>query len=77
MLFFSATFEEAVWRFAKMIVPEPNIIRLRREEETLDTIKQFYVLCKSKEDKFAILCNLYGSMTVAQAMIFCHVSRTV
>ncbi|XP_019746747.1 ATP-dependent RNA helicase DDX19A [Hippocampus comes] len=72
MLFFSATFEEAVWRFAKMIVPEPNIIRLRREEETLDTIKQFYVLCKSKEDKFSILCNLYGSMTVAQAMIFCH-----
>ncbi|XP_054652518.1 ATP-dependent RNA helicase DDX19A isoform X1 [Dunckerocampus dactyliophorus] len=75
MLFFSATFEEEVWRFAEMIVPEANIIRLRREEETLDTIKQFYVLCRSKEDKFTTLCELYGSMTVAQAMIFCHTRK--
>ncbi|XP_061647383.1 ATP-dependent RNA helicase DDX19B-like isoform X2 [Phyllopteryx taeniolatus] len=75
MLLFSATFEEEVWRFAEMIVPEANIIRLRREEETLDTIKQFYVLCRSKEDKFNILCDLYGSMTVAQAMIFCHTRK--
>ncbi|XP_077367957.1 ATP-dependent RNA helicase DDX19A-like [Festucalex cinctus] len=75
MLFFSATFEEAVWEFAEVIVPEANIIRLRREEETLDTIKQFYVLCRAKEDKFTILCNLYGSMTVAQAIIFCHTRK--
>ncbi|XP_061696581.1 ATP-dependent RNA helicase DDX19B-like [Syngnathoides biaculeatus] len=75
MLLFSATFEEEVWRFAEMIVPEANIIRLRREEETLDTIKQFYVLCGSKEDKFNILCDLYGSMTVAQAMIFCRTRK--
>nr|XP_061802332.1 ATP-dependent RNA helicase DDX19B-like isoform X2 [Nerophis lumbriciformis] len=75
MLFLSATFEEAVWKFAELIVPEANVIRLRREEETLDTIKQFYVFCRSKEDKFAFLCDLYGSMTVAQAMIFCHTRK--
>lgn len=74
MLLFSATFEDSVWRFAEHVVPDPNIIRLKREEETLDTIKQFYVLCKEKEDKFTALCNLYGSLTIAQAMIFCHVS---
>ncbi|XP_061907913.1 ATP-dependent RNA helicase DDX19A isoform X2 [Entelurus aequoreus] len=71
MLFFSATFEEEVWKFAQKIVPEANFIRLRREEETLDTIKQFYVLCRSKEDKFRAISDLYSSMTVAQAMIFC------
>ena len=75
MLLFSATFEESVWKFAEQVVPDPNIIRLKREEETLDTIKQFYVVCKEKEDKFTALCNLYGSLTIAQAMIFCHVSR--
>lgn len=75
MLLFSATFEDSVWRFAEQVVPDPNIIRLKREEETLDTIKQFYVVCKEKEDKFTALCNLYGSLTIAQAMIFCHVSR--
>lgn len=75
MLFFSATFEDSVWRFAEQIVSEPNIIRLKREEETLDTIKQFYVNCKEKEDKFTALCNLYGARTIAQAMIFCKVSQ--
>ncbi|KAG8002991.1 ATP-dependent RNA helicase DDX19B [Nibea albiflora] len=74
MLLFSATFEDSVWRFAEQVVSDPNIIRLKREEETLDTIKQFYVVCKEKEDKFTALCNLYGSLTIAQAMIFCHVA---
>lgn len=75
MLLFSATFEDSVWSFAEQVVPDPNIIRLKREEETLDTIKQFYVLCKDKEDKFVALCNLYGSLTVAQAMIFCRTRK--
>lgn len=77
MLLFSATFEDSVWRFAEQVVSDPNIIRLKREEETLDTIKQFYVVCKGKEDKFTALCNLYGSLTIAQAMIFCRVSQLI
>ncbi|KAB5546617.1 hypothetical protein PHYPO_G00074100 [Pangasianodon hypophthalmus] len=76
MLLFSATFEDSVWQFAERIVPDPNIIRLKREEETLDTIKQYYVLCKNKQDKFDALCNIYGAITIAQAMIFCHTRRT-
>ncbi|XP_038579499.1 ATP-dependent RNA helicase DDX19A [Micropterus salmoides] len=75
MLLFSATFEDSVWKFAEHVVPDPNIIRLKREEETLDTIKQFYVVCKEKEDKFTALCNLYGTLTIAQAMIFCHTRK--
>ncbi|XP_074498561.1 ATP-dependent RNA helicase DDX19A isoform X2 [Sebastes fasciatus] len=75
MLFFSATFEDSVWGFAEKVVPDPNIIRLKREEETLDTIKQLYVPCREKEDKFTALCNLYGSLTIAQAMIFCHTRK--
>lgn len=73
MLLFSATFEDSVWQFAERVVPDPNIIRLKREEETLDTIKQYYVHCGSKRDKFDALCNIYGAITIAQAMIFCHV----
>ncbi|XP_030632060.1 ATP-dependent RNA helicase DDX19B isoform X4 [Chanos chanos] len=76
MLLFSATFEESVWNFAKRIVPDPNIIKLKREEETLDTIKQYYVNCNSREEKFQALCNIYGAITIAQAMIFCHTRKT-
>ncbi|XP_064813467.1 ATP-dependent RNA helicase DDX19A-like isoform X2 [Oncorhynchus masou masou] len=76
MLLFSATFEDSVWKFAERVVPDPNIIKLKREEETLDTIKQYYVLCSDKEEKFTALCNIYGAITIAQAMIFCHTRRT-
>lgn len=76
MLLFSATFEDSVWKFAERVIPDPNIIKLKREEETLDTIKQYYVHCSNKEDKFAALCNLYGAVTIAQAMIFCHTRKT-
>lgn len=76
MLLFSATFEDSVWKFAQKVVPDPNIIKLKREEETLDTIKQYYVLCSSRDEKFQALCNLYGAITIAQAMIFCHVSSS-
>ncbi|XP_043916380.1 ATP-dependent RNA helicase DDX19A-like [Protopterus annectens] len=76
MLFFSATFEDSVWKFAKRIAPDANIIKLKREEETLDNIKQFFVKCKNKEEKYEALSNIYGTITVAQAMIFCHTRRT-
>ncbi|KAJ6656757.1 hypothetical protein lerEdw1_003088 [Lerista edwardsae] len=76
MLLFSATFEDSVWKFAQKVVPDPNIIKLKREEETLDTIKQYYVLCNSREEKFQALCNIYGAITIAQAMIFCHTRKT-
>ncbi|XP_039508916.1 ATP-dependent RNA helicase DDX19A isoform X2 [Pimephales promelas] len=75
MLLFSATFEDSVWKFAERVVPDPNIIKLKREEETLDTIKQYYVLCNCKEDKFNALCNIYGAITIAQAMVFCHTRK--
>uniref|UniRef100_A0A4W3GN58 RNA helicase n=1 Tax=Callorhinchus milii TaxID=7868 RepID=A0A4W3GN58_CALMI len=76
MLLFSATFEESVWKFAQKVVPEHNLIKLKREEETLDTIKQYYVLCNNKEEKYQALCNIYGAITIAQAMIFCHTRKT-
>ncbi|ELW63020.1 ATP-dependent RNA helicase DDX19B [Tupaia chinensis] len=76
MLLFSATFEDSVWKFAQKVVPDPNVIKLKREEETLDTIKQYYVLCNNRDEKFQALCNLYGAITIAQAMIFCHTRKT-
>ncbi|XP_062363452.1 ATP-dependent RNA helicase DDX19B isoform X3 [Cinclus cinclus] len=76
MLLFSATFEDSVWKFAQKVVPDPNIIKLKREEETLDTIKQYYVLCSNRDEKFRALCNIYGAITIAQAMIFCHTRKT-
>ncbi|XP_078741968.1 LOW QUALITY PROTEIN: ATP-dependent RNA helicase DDX19A-like [Lampetra fluviatilis] len=76
MLLFSATFEDSVWTFATKVVPDPNVIRLRRDEETLDNIRQLYISCDAQEDKFHAISNIYGAITIAQAMIFCHTRRT-
>ena len=51
MLLFSATYDDEVMKFANTVVPDPIVIRLRREEESLDNIKQFYVVCRDQEDK--------------------------
>ncbi|KAI4486505.1 PREDICTED: DEAD-box helicase Dbp80 [Polistes canadensis] len=76
MMFFSATYESAVMSFAEIIVSNPLIIRLMKEEESLDNIKQYYVKCKDKDGKYAAITNIYGVITIGQAIIFCHTKKT-
>uniref|UniRef100_A0A8D0GA30 RNA helicase n=1 Tax=Sphenodon punctatus TaxID=8508 RepID=A0A8D0GA30_SPHPU len=75
MLLFSATFEEPVLAFAQRIIPESNVIKLRREELTLNNIRQYYFVCENREAKYRALCNLYGSITIGQAIVFCETRR--
>ncbi|XP_043189230.1 DEAD-box helicase Dbp80-like [Amphibalanus amphitrite] len=76
MLFFSATYNGEVMNFAEAIVSNPVIIKLKREEESLDNIKQYYVECMSEESKYQAISNIYGVITIGQAIIFCHTKRT-
>jgi translation initiation factor 4A len=48
-----------------------------QEQVTLEGIKQFYVHVGEPRHKFATLCDLYESMTITQAIIFCNSRRTV
>ncbi|XP_052717097.1 ATP-dependent RNA helicase DDX19A-like isoform X1 [Crassostrea angulata] len=77
MLLFSATYEEEVMRFAQAVIPNnPIVIRLRREEQSLDNIKQYFIECADAEGKFQALSNIYGSISIGQSMIFCATRRT-
>ncbi|KAG8039699.1 hypothetical protein G9C98_000428 [Cotesia typhae] len=76
MMFFSATYEPEVMEFAEIIVSNPLIIRLMREEESLDNIKQYYVKCRSVEEKYVAITNIYSVISIGQAIIFCHTRRT-
>lgn len=77
MLLFSATYDEEVMKFAQAVIPNsPVVIKLRREEESLDNIRQFYVQCRDQEDKFQALSNIYGAISIGQSMIFCATRRT-
>ncbi|XP_061189592.1 ATP-dependent RNA helicase DDX19A-like isoform X1 [Saccostrea echinata] len=77
MLLFSATYEDEVMRFAQAVIPNnPIVIRLRREEQSLDNIKQYYIECSDQEGKFQALSNIYGSISIGQSMIFCATRKT-
>uniref|UniRef100_A0A8C6ZMD8 RNA helicase n=1 Tax=Nothoprocta perdicaria TaxID=30464 RepID=A0A8C6ZMD8_NOTPE len=75
LLLFSATFKTAVWQFATQLVANPIVIKLRQEELTLSTIRQYYFVCESRWDKYRALCNIYGSITIGQAIIFCQTRK--
>ena len=64
MLLFSATYDQAVMNFAANIVSDPVTIRLRREEESLDNVKQVYVDCASPQAKYRSIANIYGVITI-------------
>lgn len=76
MVLFSATYNDPVMKFATTVIPNPVIMRLKRNEESLDNIKQFFVQCQNEEEKFHALSNLYGVLTIGQAMVFCHTRRS-
>ncbi|KAJ8653954.1 hypothetical protein O0I10_010403 [Lichtheimia ornata] len=72
IVLFSATFPDNVRRFAPRFAPDAYEISLRREELSVDSIKQFYMDCRDEEHKYEVLCNLYDLLTVSQSIIFCR-----
>lgn len=75
IMLFSATYGSKVMEFAQALVPNPLVIKLKREEESLDNIKQHYVLCRNMDEKYEAISNIYGVVTIGQAMIFCHTRK--
>ncbi|ELU09872.1 hypothetical protein CAPTEDRAFT_19802 [Capitella teleta] len=76
MLLFSATYNSPIMQFAQAVVPNPLVIRLKREEESLHNIKQYFIRCANLQEKFHALSNIYGAISIGQSMIFCHTRNT-
>ena len=71
--FFSATYEAKIMELARKIVQDPEVIAVKQEDLSLDTIHQYYIVAESEEAKVQALRNLYGVVTVDNAMVFCRV----
>ena len=56
---------------------EPIRILVKKEELTLEGIRQFYVSVEREEWKLDTLCDLYETLTITQAVIFCNTRRKV
>lgn len=70
LLLFSATFSESVMDFAHRIIPDANELTLKREELSVDAIKQYWMECRNYPHKMEMLSALYGLMTIGQSIIF-------
>lgn len=77
IVLFSATFPEHVRTFASNFAPKANKIELKKNEVTVDNIRQFYMDCKSEDHKYDVLVSLYKLLVVGQSIIFCQVSAVL
>lgn len=75
LVLFSATFPDHVRTFAAKFAPNANEIRLKQEELSVESIRQFYMDCKTEEHKYDVLVELYNLLTIGQSIIFCAVRR--
>ena len=74
MLFITETYNDMVKEFAKSVVSNVMMTESYHEEEWLGNIKHLYVWCKSDEEKFQALSNIYGVVSIGQCVMFCQVS---
>ncbi|GAX72733.1 hypothetical protein CEUSTIGMA_g189.t1 [Chlamydomonas eustigma] len=73
----SATLPAEVLEMTTKFMTDPVRVLVKRDELTLEGIKQFFVAVEREEWKFDTLCDLYDTLTVTQAVIFCNTKRKV
>ncbi|KAF9362194.1 translation initiation factor eIF4A [Mortierella sp. NVP85] len=73
----SATMPTEVMEVTTKFMREPVRILVKKDELTLEGIKQFYVSVEKEEWKLDTLCDLYETVTITQAVIFCNTRRKV
>lgn len=73
----SATLPHEVLQLTSKFMTEPIRVLVKRDELTLEGIKQFFVAVEKEDWKFDTLCDLYDTLTITQAVIFCNTKRKV
>eukprot|EP00629_Pelagomonadales_sp_RCC1024_P012028 CAMPEP_0119261996 /NCGR_PEP_ID=MMETSP1329-20130426/1865_1 /TAXON_ID=114041 /ORGANISM="Genus nov. species nov., Strain RCC1024" /LENGTH=382 /DNA_ID=CAMNT_0007261603 /DNA_START=228 /DNA_END=1376 /DNA_ORIENTATION=+ len=77
VILISATMPREVLDMTRKFMNEPVRVLVKRDELTLEGIKQFFVAVEREEWKFDTLCDLYDTLTITQAVIFCNTKRKV
>lgn len=73
----SATLPQEILEMTNKFMTDPVRILVKRDELTLEGIKQYYVDVGEEEWKFDTLCDLYGRLVINQAIIFCNTRQKV
>jgi ATP-dependent RNA helicase len=73
----SATLPPSVLSLTTKFMSDPVKILVKRDEISLEGIKQYFVDVQKEEWKFDTLCDLYDRLTITQAVIFCNTRKKV
>ncbi|CAF2064460.1 unnamed protein product [Brassica napus] len=74
---FSATMPPEALEITRKFMSKPVRILVKRDELTLEGIKQFYVNVDKEEWKLETLCDLYETLAITQSVIFVNTRRKV
>mmetsp|Transcript_28390 Transcript_28390/g.39511 ORF Transcript_28390/g.39511 Transcript_28390/m.39511 type:complete len:370 (+) Transcript_28390:173-1282(+) len=74
---FSATMPQEVLEVSERFMRKPVRILVKRAAVTLDGIKQFYIHVEKEDWKLETLCDLYDTLSITQAIIYCNTRRKV
>jgi translation initiation factor 4A len=74
---FSATMPLEVLEVTSRFMRDPVRILVKKDELTLEGIKQFYIAVEKEEWKLDTLCDLYETLTITQAIIYVNTRRKV
>jgi len=77
VILLSATMPSDVLDVTSKFMNDPVKILVKKEELTLEGIRQFYVTVEREEWKLDTLCDLYETLTITQAVIFSNTRRKV
>ena len=73
----SATMPHEVLEVTTKFMKEPVRILVKKDELTLEGIRQFYIGVEKEEWKLGTLCDIYETVTITQAVIFCNTRKKV
>jgi translation initiation factor 4A len=74
---FSANMPPEILDISEKFMRNPIKILIQKDELTLEGIKQFYIHVEKEDWKFDTLCDLYETLTITQAIIYCNFKRKV
>jgi translation initiation factor 4A len=74
---FSATMPPEILDLTKKFMRNAVKILVKKDELTLEGIRQFYVAIEKEQWKLDTLCDLYENLTITQAIIYCNCRRQV
>jgi ATP-dependent RNA helicase len=77
IILFSATIPREMLEITNYFMEKPLTILMNPDELTVKGIKQCYIDVQNDDEKFEIIKDLYGKISINQSIIFCNTKKKV